>query len=356
MLSDRENTLRAIEYRRPEWIPIQFDIMASVSLHHGVRLAEMMRRHPMLFSPDQVRSAADAVAPAAEFKERRFTDDWGCEWLEVQAGTLGQVVGHSLADWNGLGRLRVPDPLRQWDWAGIRDRCRLERERGKLARGYMDVVQAGFFDRLQFLRGMDNLLMDLVDRPSELDRLISLVLDYNLRLIRLWLDAGVELLCFHGDIGMQNSLMMNPKTFRQVLKPAYKEMFQACRRAGVHVHYSSDGCLLDIVEDLVECGVSCHDPQLRACGVDGIARAYRGKLCAMVDIDEQMLPFVTPRVIEAQIGEIIEQVALPEGGLMLYACPSADVPIGNIEAICTGWERYGSPGRWRPADAQGQTR
>jgi hypothetical protein len=68
----------------------------------------------------------------------------------------------------------------------------------------------------------------------------------------------------------------------------------------------------------------------------------------MVDIDEQRLPFSSPDEIEAQIGEIIAQIGLPQGGLMLYACPSADVPLENIEAICTGWERYGALGAWQP--------
>ena len=347
MLTDKENTLRAIEYRTPEWIPIQFDLMKSVQYRHGPRLVEMMQRHPRLFSAEQVQAVASTTPPPGVFTEHRFIDDWGCEWLEIEAGILGQVVGHPLADWRRLDALRVPDPARQWDWPAVRSRCRQERAQGKLVHGSMEIVEGGFFDRLQFLRGLDNLLVDLLERPPELDRLIERVLDYNLRLVHLWLEAGVDLIHFHGDIAMQNSLMMSPKTFRQVLKPAYKAMFHACRRAGVHVHYSSDGCLFEIVDDLVECGVSYHDPQVRAGDVAGIARAYHGKpssqegrLCAMVDIDEQRLPFSTPAEIEAQVHEIINRVGLPQGGLMLYACPSADVPIANIEAICTAWERY----------------
>jgi uroporphyrinogen decarboxylase len=300
----------------------------------------MMQRHPLLFSAEQRESITASVPPPGEFKPHRFTDDWGCEWLEIEAGILGQVVGHPLADWKHLGALFIPDPSQQWDWPAVRTRCAQERAQGKLVHGYMEIVEGSFFDRLQFLRGLDNLLVDLLERPPELDRLIARVLDYNMRLIRLWLEAGVDLIHFHGDIAMQNSLMMSPKTFRQVLKPAYETMFQACRRAGVHVHYSSDGCLFEIVDDLRECGVSYHDPQVRAGDVAGIARAYRNKLCAMVDIDEQTLPFSTPAEIEAQIREIITRVGLPQGGLMLYACPSADVPIENIEAICTAWERY----------------
>ena len=347
MLSEKENCLRVIEFRRPEWIPIDFDLMRSVILRHRGDLVDMMRRHPALFPAGRIESVAAIADAPGEFRERRFTDDWGCEWREIEAGILGQVVGHPLADWDRLEALRVPDPARQWNWETERDRCRRQRERGELVNGYMGIVQGSFFDRLQFLRGLDNLLVDLLERPPQLDRLIALVLDYNMRLIRLWLDAGVDLIHFHGDIGMQSTLMMSPETFRQALKPAYREMFQTCRRAGVHVKYSCDGCLLEIVDDLIECGVSYHDPQVRACGIDGIARAYRGRLCAMVDIDEQTLPFAQPGEIDAQIREIVNKVGTPEGGLMLYACPSADVPIANIEAICTAWERYCAPGTYQ---------
>ena len=60
------------------------------------------------------------------------------------------------------------------------------------------------------------------------------------------------------------------------------------------MHLSSDGKLLEIVDDLVECGVSVHDPQLRANGLDGIVRRYRGKLCAQVDLDRQAFALSAP--------------------------------------------------------------
>lgn len=344
MITERENMLRAIEYRYPEWIPIHFDLMPSVAYKYGSQLVDMMRHHSSIFTNAQIEQIAAMTSPLEPIYEKRFTDDWGCEWLEIELGILGQVVGHPLADWNSLEGFTVPDPARQWDWESIRSQCKEQRAHGELVNGYMGIVEGSFFDRLQFLRGFDNLMVDLIERPKELDQLISIVLDYNMRLIYMWLDAGAELIHFHGDIGMQQSLMMRPSTFREVLKPAYMEMFQTCRSAGTHVKYSSDGCLLEIIDDLIECGVSFHDPQVRACGIDNIAQSYGGRLCAMVDIDEQMLPFVSPREVNEQIYEIVQRVGCPEGGLMLYACPTADVPLANIEAICTAWENYCAPG------------
>ncbi len=134
--------------------------------------------------------------------------------------------------------------------------------------------------------------------------------------------------------------MISPDTFRKYLKPAYMEMFRTCRNAGMHVWYSCDGNILDIVDDLVECGVSVHDPQVAANGIDSIASHYRGKLCAAVDIDEQMLPFCSPEEIEAQVIEIKETIGTPKGGLMYYFCPGTDVPVRNIEAFFTAWKKH----------------
>jgi len=129
---------------------------------------------------------------------------------------------------------------------------------------------------MQFLRGLENLLIDLATDPPELGRLVEVLLDYNLKVIGQWVQAGVDLLHFHGDIGTQRGLMMSPATFRRHIKPAYREMFGACRRAGIHVHYSCDGNLMEIVDDLIECGVSYTTRRWGACGIDGIAGRTRG--------------------------------------------------------------------------------
>jgi hypothetical protein len=72
--------------------------------------------------------------------------------------------------------------------------------------------------------------------------------------------------------------------------------------------------------------------------IEGIAHAYQGKLCALVDLDEQMLPFCRPEDIREQVQEVVSAMGDRRGGLMIYALPSQDVPLENIEALCTAWE------------------
>lgn len=105
--------------------------------------------------------------------------------------------------------------------------------------------------------------------------------------------------------------------------------------------FSSDGCLLEIVDDLVECGVSVHDPQSRANTIEGISKAYKGKLCARVDLDQQkILPFGKPPEIDKYIREIVKKLNFPEGGLTIYAEIQQPYPLKNIAAIFEALEKY----------------
>ncbi len=341
-ISERDNFLRAVEWRNPQWIPIKFEMFPAVWKKYGNELIEVVRRHPLIFddSGEGEKIWFDDKDPLFKYRTY-YEDDWGCVWYNLRDGNLGQVVKHPLADWNDLGRIKIPDPVKQINWDSLKAIADEAKKRDLPVIGEPEsFAQVGFFDRLQFLRGLENLLVDFITEPPQLNRLIEIVLDYNMKYINKYLEIGVDVLWFHGDIGSQNGLMFSPAVFRKFLKPAYKKMFLTCRKAGVHVWYSSDGNLLEIVDDLVECGISIHDPQVRPNTVDGIANAYSGKLCALVDIDEQMLPFCVPRDIEMQIKEIIEKAGSPEGGLMIYAIPSEDVPLENIEAMCTGWEKH----------------
>jgi uroporphyrinogen decarboxylase len=342
-ISSRENFIRAIEFDNPQWVPIVFELLPSVWKKYGESLDELLLRYPDIFEGFEKGWRPPEMNNPLYSEGERLTDDWGCTWYNAHDGILGQVIGHPLENWDRLHSLRVPDPARQADWKKLKEQKKKERDLGYPVIGFPEsFAHGGFFDRLQFLRGLENLLVDFITGPHELHELIDMVLQYNMNYIDLWLDAGVDVIWFHGDIGTQNGLLMSPDLFRRWLKPSYMKMFQYCRKEGVHVWYSSDGNVLEIVDDLVECGVSLHDPQVRANTIDGIAKHYRGKLCALVDIDEQMLPYAAPRDIEDQVVEVVQTVGMPEGGLMIYAIPSSDVPFDNIEALCRAWRKYGS--------------
>jgi hypothetical protein len=337
----RENFLKALENREPDWVPCSFGLSPATFMGYRERLEDVIVKHPRLFGPYE-RGSRDFDALGGPYSEGYYTDNWGCVWHNVQPGLEGQVVGHPLEDWKALDDFQPPDPLiyserGKRDWEKVGEDLDKRRERGLLTSGGGERL----FDRLYFLRGFKNLMRDIVTDDPHLFRLVEMLTEHELALIKKWLEFDVDIMSFHTDIGMQTGLMISPAQFRKHIKPMFAELFQTCRKGGAHVYLSSDGRLLDIVEDLVEAGVSVHDPQFRANTLEGIERVYKGRMCVDLDLDRQMFAFCRPEDIHDQIRESVERLHTPQGGLMMKAEVSGtNVPLENIEAICTAMEKY----------------
>jgi hypothetical protein len=182
-------------------------------------------------------------------------------------------------------------------------------------------------------------MIDFATEPPELDRLLEMLQAYELRLVDRWLSIGVDAISFHTDFATQTDLMISPRSFRKYLVPLFTALFQKCRKAGVHVVLSSDGRTLDVADDMLRSGVTMHDPQLRPNTAQGIARAFKGKMCVVVDLDQQGFPFLKPREIHDQVREVRDAISLPEGGLMIKGVINdTSTPLANIEALITAME------------------
>ena len=340
MISARENYLRTLEFRHPEWVPCSLGCSPANWHRHREALEELHLRHPYLF-PDFKKGSVDFDAFAVVYREGEYyRDNWGCLWYNVHAGLEGQVVEHPLADWKALDTYRAPEVLTQSErgernWADIERDVRERRRQGLLVGGSGERL----FDRLYFLRGFEALMMDFATDDPHLPRLIELLWEYERQLVDRWLAIGVDVMGFHTDIGTQRALMISPEQFRRYLKPMFKDLFTRCRQAGSHVLLSSDGNLLSIVDDLIECGISVHDPQLRANTLEGIERHYKGKVCINLDLDRQMFSFCRPEDIRGQVEQSLERLYSPQGGLMLMGSfYDEKVPLENIEAMAAAME------------------
>ena len=343
MISDRENWLRAITFKKPLWIPCNADFSPLTWHTHREKLDDLLMRHPVMFPGHQRKNPKDYdTFPDACRAGEMFRDNWGCLWRCEIGGLEGQVVEYPLAAWSALATYQPPDPLTKTergerDWNIVRRDMANAKKKGHLLWGNGERL----FDRLYFLRGFENLMIDIGTDDPHLPELIDLLTQHELKLVKLWLDTGVEVIGFHTDIGTQNALMISPAKFRRYIKPMFKTIFQTVRKAGALVTLSSDGCLLEIVDDLVECGVNMHDPQFRANTLAGIERVYKGKMCINLDLDRQMFAFCTPQDIWNQVRESVQRLNSPEGGLMLFGSVYDDnTPLENIEALISALEEY----------------
>lgn len=333
-----QNYLRAVEFKCPEWIPCRIWMPPATWGKYGRNLEKIVENHPRI-----TFTGRDLISDPI-YRRGDFTDAWGCIWRNLVEGMAGLVVGHPLEDWQILEDFQPPDPLKfnrigkPWNWNKIKRSIEKGKKKGRLAMGYCD---HGFmFQILYDLRGFENLMIDIATDDPRLQRLINIVLNYNQSLVDKWLELGVELIAFGDDLGNQDRLAVSPRHWRRYLKPSYKQMYSKCREKDVHVYMHSDGHILEIIPDLIECGVTIVNPQIGANGLERLVKICKEKVCVDLDLDRQLLPFFTPQQIEDHVKKAIEALGSEEGGLMLFVDCEPVVPLENIAAICDAFEKY----------------
>jgi hypothetical protein len=140
MISDKENWLRALEFRGPEWIPCGIGISPLTWHVHREKLEDVCLRHPLIFKNFKRGSVDFDNFPPVYRKGEYFRDNWGCVWYNAVGGIEGMVVEHPLADWSALDTYRPPDPNRQSergerDWDAIRKDVAERKKQGQLVVG-----------------------------------------------------------------------------------------------------------------------------------------------------------------------------------------------------------------------------
>ena len=332
------NFLRTIYFDYPEWTMCGVSLMPATWMRYREELEALVRAHPRLF-PGYRQGQAKFDGPFGIMCEQgRKVDCWGCGWNSIRRGLDSYIELHPLADWAAFDTWRPPDPLREGffhtrDWEAVARDLQAARERGDLATG--GGLQHGcFYMLLYYLRGFENLMLDLATDDPRLGRLIEVILDYNTTVVGKYLELGAEYMSFGEDLGNQKALPISPAMWRKFIKPGYERMMGPCRDRGVPVYLHSDGHILEIIPDLIEVGVRVLNPQIRANGLPGLQEYAKGRVAINLDLDRQLFPFASAAEIEDHIHGAYQALRMKEGGLMLGAECEPDVSLENIEVIC----------------------
>ncbi|OPZ23132.1 MAG: Uroporphyrinogen decarboxylase (URO-D) [Lentisphaerae bacterium ADurb.BinA184] len=268
-------------------------------------------------------------------------------WETPRDGMYPAVIRHALASWEAWPALRPPNPangdgMHPLDWTAIAASVAAARRDGHLV--WLSLPHGHTFLRLQDLRGYQNLVFDMADDEPRLAELIAMVEGFNAALMGRILDLQPDVVGIPEDLGMQHTPMLSPAQFRRYIKPSYQRLTEPCRRAGILIHEHCDGCVMDLAEDLVECGGNVLNLQDRVNGLDNIRRALKGRVAIDLDIDRQHVTMHgSARDIDDLIREPVEKLATPAGGLSLMYHAWYPTPARNIAAVCTAIERYCFP-------------
>ncbi len=255
--------------------------------------------------------AGVGMTPSPDARPGNGTDEWGAVWENIGVCRLGEVKHFPIRDWRDFDPAKAPDITLESRWsqlAGARERAG---DQYLLANGI------SLYERVHFLRGLENTWLDIYTNPDELRALIDLLVEMNLHAIGRYAAAGADGYIFCDDWGLQDRLMISPEKWREFWKPAYARVYAAAKAAGLQTFLHSCGYILDILPDLVEIGLEVIQmDQQENMGLDRLAQ-FAGKIAFWCPVDIQATMCRGSLAdIRAYCHRLVAKLGTPRGGFL----------------------------------------
>lgn len=277
--------------------------------------------------------ASVGMNPSPDARPKSGVDEWGCVWHNIGVSNLGEVKQPVLTDWAAWETLRIPDIRDPKRWGALERARELAGDKFLLASGI------SLYERVHFIRGLQNTWMDIHTAPAELGRLIDVLVEMNLYAIERFARAGADGYIWCDDWGLQNRLMIAPDSWRAIWKPRYARVYQAAHDAGLLTFLHSCGDITAILDDLIEVGLDVIQmDQQENMGLERLGREFGGRIAfwCPVDIQATMVRGSLDD-IRAYCRRLVATLGRPEGGFIAkwYSDPlGAGHTQEAIDAMC----------------------
>jgi hypothetical protein len=333
----RELVRKTLAFQGPPRVPRQVWVLPWAEIHHPRALERLHETFPDdIVSVPELYSVPTVVS-GDRYTQGEFVDAWGCRFSNPQDGIIGIVHQPLISTWDDLDGFRTPDSVLKLDTEAVNRFCR------STDRYVLSGSPIRPFERLQFLRTMEQALVDLMEQPPGLHELLERVHAHYLKEVEVWAGTDVDGIALMDDWGTQTGLLLHPETFRRIFKPMYRAYAEIARQHGKRVFMHSDGHIADIIEDLIEVGIEALNSQIFCMGVEELGRRYRGRITFWGEIDRQhTLVHGTRRDIEDAV-RVVRDNLYADGGVIAQCEFGLEADPENVLAVFAAWDRLDQP-------------
>jgi uroporphyrinogen-III decarboxylase len=323
MLSKRQNFLETIRGGKPDRFVNQYEFL-SLLMKPGYVL------------PDPINGAYPSLVPGGP----PVTGVWGVT-MKLDEGQPGPMPLHDDAHkvlkkkkkWEEVVKMpRTDYPDSAWE-----ESAKMAQEIDRNETFVTAFYLTGVFERLHYLMGMEDCMVNFYEEPGLMRELIEYVTEYELKfaaeITKHW---KPDALFHHDDWGTQVSSFMSPEMFREFIKPAYKKIYSFYKSNGVEILiHHSDSYAANLVPDMIDLGVDVFQGCTSQNNVPELVKKYGGKISFMGDLNNGVLDRAdwTPELIHREV----ERACRTNGKLYYIPCltmggPGSSYP-GVYEAV-----------------------
>lgn len=276
------------------------------------------------------------------FEDGSFEDLWGVtrKFIKVASGNTYREVIHSpLRDMTSVKEIET---YKKWpraehfDYSSLREECRKRKDYALILGGMPGC--ATVFIQCWYLRGLDQILLDLVLSPKLAHAIIEKILEFQFEYHRILLEEigdSVDILMLADDYGTQSSLIMSPRHFQQFFKGPTLKLIELGKKYDLKIMLHSDGNIRALIPEFIEMGIDVLNPIQPVCPkMDplDLKREFGKDICFHGGIDTQLvLPHISPKEVGNEVRRLME--ILGKGGGYIFSpthMVQLDVPKENV--------------------------
>ena len=338
-MTSKERVHLALQRKPTDRVPIFMWYHPQTTKRLG-RLLEIPAEYVPLVMGDDIRQtwvnnnyAMEGIVH--EHDGESHVDDWGIKWTRICG--FNQISKYAMADASEKQLLQYKFPFSRLGQLVDLMKPVMEFEDDYFVG--CDVSPC-VFEMYWRLRGMEKTLMELVLNPTLTQRMLKRCVEFSIELSEAACQRfDLDWLWLGDDAAGQQSMLMSPDTWRQMVKPFLKQNADVGKRHGVYVAFHSCGAIRPIIGDLIEIGIDVLNPiQCNCPGMNPLElkKEFGKDLTFMGGVDTQgVLPNGTADQVREATAELLEGM-ISDGGGYIFAASHAvppETPEDNIFAM-----------------------
>jgi len=345
MMTDLENYLSIVHRTGYEKMPVSFFMCPSLEKAFSDYLAVNPMEIP--FATFTIEGAHADFTSQEDFKKRYYADRTFKEGTHIDIWGVGHEPGppeayhmtfmhHPMESFTSVEQIQAY-PLPVFTDANF-DRMKAQADALHAEdKAVMGDMQCTVWETAWYMRGMENLMCDMLDEDDMATVLLDRVTDLAVYRAEAYAKAGADVLFLGDDIGTQRAIMMSISLYEEWLMPRLKRVIDAAKAVNPNlvIQYHSCGMVTELIPSLIKAGIDILNPvQPETMDFERLHDQYGDRLSFNGTLGTQsVMPFGTPEDVRRTVFRNLE-IAGNKGGLLV--CPThmlePEVPIENLVA------------------------